>query len=408
MDAVPPILIGAVVAAVIAVAVRHVIRARLRRAAPERKLATRQLGSDITISTIGVALMVLSVLVGTRLLSVEPPPRKAPFAAGVGVAPEVNPRPGRGFVVGLAARFRGCDDPVEVTVAVAGTAEYFEDNAARLGKRTAITIAVPTKDVRDVTLHHGDVGYWDAINPHLAAIGDWLPEGSVRTRPTRTNPVYVTSVGGDIAEWSSHLTSLLVRFKADWLVDRGLGTCYLTLPPLTGEYSVFGAQDGRGRAGRTLDDVQTTESVLPIYRNEDETLFAPYDEALEVRDGVAVVEAGANEVLEFQPPANALVGGIPAIACATVPLKIGELGSRGADLVYGGGTSAHAIRSRRFSEKLGELDCRAVVTLSEAGARNRRDLVLLLVGAVFSLGAAMLLEIGLDMQRRRFARASAT
>jgi hypothetical protein len=74
VEALPPILIGSAVAAIAVFAVRRVLRRRRARAAPEAVLAERRLASDATLIVIGIALMVLSVIIGQRLLDVEEPP----------------------------------------------------------------------------------------------------------------------------------------------------------------------------------------------------------------------------------------------------------------------------------------------------------------------------------------------
>ncbi len=404
MEVLPPILIGSAVAAVIAVAVRRTLRTRRARAKPDEVVSARRVASDVTFLAIGVLLMVLSVLVGQRLLSVEKPPQGELFPAGVGFAPDVKAEIDRSFVVGLAARFRDCDDPVDVTLAIAGTAEYFEDHLARLKKPMSFTLAVPSTKVAEMTAGPSLSGYSDALNPLPAKRTSGLARGMVTTRPPSEIGEF-TRIRGSISGWSSHLASLVFRFNADWLVPRGLGTCYLKLPPLAGNSTILGAQAGLGRSAPSHQAYMEKfpeggERVV----NDKETLFAPYDRSLAMRNGVSVVEAGKNEVLESEPEANTVAGGVPAVACFQSSPDTGQLGARDADLVFGSDGRAAAIRDGSYARLAGQLDCGGVVTLAEAGAASRRDLVLLIIGAVFSLGAALLLEIGLDIQRRRRAR----
>lgn len=404
MEVLPPILIGSAVAAVIAVAVRRALRQRRARTQADEPMSASRLASDVTFLALGVALMVLSVVVGQRLLSVEKPPHGELFSTGIGIAPQVRAKTDRSFVVGLAARFTDCDDPVDVTLAVAGTAEYFEDHEAKLKKRTSFTVALPSTKVDEVTVGASVDGYFEALNPLTANPRDPEQVAGLETEPP-SEIAGVTRIRGTIRGWSSHLAALVFRFKAKWLEERGLGTCYLKLPPLVGGWTILGAQAGIGRSAPSDEAYDEKFPFEEQVSNDNETLFVPYVRSLAIRNGVAVVEAGKNEVLSSEPETNTVAGGVPAIGCFQSSPDTGELGAVDADLVVGDGGDALAIRDRSFAELIGQHDCSGVVTLAEAGAASRRDLVLLIIGAVFSLGAALLLEIGLDIQRRRLADA---
>jgi hypothetical protein len=400
VEALPPILIGSAVAAIAVFAVRRVLRRRRARAAPEAVLAERRLASDATLIVIGIALMVLSVTIGQRLLDVEEPPRGELFPAGVGIASDVKGEFNRNFTIGLAVTFIDCDDPVNVTIGIAGTAEYFEDNEIPLSRRTDFTVTVPSEELGEVTVGHGG-GYFDVLNPLIAKS---LSGGPLRTEaPVERQGV--TIIRGSMEEWSSHLSSLVVQFKAHWLIDRGLGTCYLKLPPLVGTSTIIGAQVGPGRTTQSEGAFAQKFPDAEYTNNESGTIFAVYDRSLAIHNGLSVVQPGRNDILKFEPSPNTIAAGLAAIACSQSAPTTGDLGTRNVDLIfgesadYGGG----ALRNRAFAEQTG-LDCSGLVTLAEAGASSQRDLVLLIVGAVFSLGAALVLEIGLDIQRRRIMR----
>ncbi len=142
--------------------------------------------------------------------------------------------------------------------------------------------------------------------------------------------------------------------------------------------------------------------------NYGETLSSEYRKPLVIAHAITVVEAGRNDVMRFEPQPNAFVSGVPAVACAAGAQSTGHLGDVKADLVNTDAATAFAIRGRSFARDAGALDCSGLVTLAEAGASSRRDLVLLLVGAVFSFGAALLLEVALDLHRRRSCGARAS
>ena len=413
MDAPLPIIVGVVlaiavvVAAVITTDASAVRRARAEGSKAATALAARRLVSDTSFIGIGALLMAISLIVGLHFLSVEHAPRGELFRAGVGFAPAVRAKPNRGFVIGLGVRFRSCDKPVDVTVTIVGTAEYFADNARRLATRMPFTVALPGKGLRDVAIGFGSSGaggYGDVLKPQRAKAENWLP-GSLETQQP-VEQLEVTSIRGTIARWSEHLASLVVTFKARWLRARGLGTCYLVLPPLVGDDSVVGAQDGRGLAVKPQEKPVGTD----LFSNGSETLYVPYERSLFPTMGLSVVDVAGNDVLSSQPEANTVSAGSPAIACSSPPLDREPLGTPRADLVYGSAPiTAYAMSTRVLSDRMSRfgLDCSALLTVAQADAGRQRDIVLLLVGALFSLGAAVLLEVVLDVHRRRFGGAVA-
>jgi hypothetical protein len=276
---------------------------------------------------IGLVVMGLSVVVGQRLLAVEDPPRGDLFPGGVGIAPDVRAKPGRGFVAGLGARFTGCDDALDVTIAIAGTADYFEDNKTTLAKRIGFTVALPSKGLNDITVHYGD-GYFDATTPLAAVPRQHLASGTLRTEAPSERLV-VTRVRGSIARWPSHLASLVIQFKAAWLVDRGLGSCYVKLPPLVGGSTIIAAQDGLGRAAQDRDTFATRfPNAAAWMSDENETVFVPYVRSLAILNGVSVVDAGRHEVLRYQPETNTISSNFPSLACSHAPPTGGPLGER--------------------------------------------------------------------------------
>jgi hypothetical protein len=54
------------------------------------------------------------------------------------------------------------------------------------------------------------------------------------------------------------------------------------------------------------------------------------------------------------------------------------------------------VRGPSFSREAAALNCSGLVTLSEAGASSKRDLVLLLVGAALSFGDGPARRAGLN------------
>lgn len=405
MEPLAPILIGASVAAVVLVAVRRVVRARLAGRGIDSQSVANRVVAELTFIVLGVLLMVLAVVVGQRILAIDEPPRGELFAAGVGIVPPVAAKADRGFIASLGARFRSCEEPVEVSIVLAGSAEYFEDHRTALRRRTRLTVSVPDTDLGNVRMSYGD-DYDDLFSPVNARRS---PDADVtlNTDKPRAHRV-VTSIGARMERWAEHVVPLVVRFDADWLVPRGLGTCYLKLPPLTGEPSIIAAQDGRGRSSGTVAGLhEAFADTSNIVFDRRETIFVPYDRMLMIRRGIAAVEPGKNEILGSEPDTEIVSGGLPAHACVTRAPTTGALGDRRAELLRGSEHGGFAVRDRSFTDLAHQRDCSAVVTLAEAGAASRRDFVLLVIGALFSLGAALVLEMLLDMQRRRHERNAA-
>ena len=305
MDALLPVLVGVAVLAVVIGVTRHALGARLHADGKEASKA-RQLAYDITVGAAGLLIVLVSVVTGRSLLTVEEPPGGELYETGVGVAPDdrakPDPRHG-GFLVGMATQFTSCDEPVAVTLGVVGSAEYYERRRAELRRPTTIRLALPSNGLRRaIAVDYGGRGYEDALKPPLARPAA-RPVGSpIVGRPVEHPDAEITSIGVTIDGWSSHLQSLVVRFEANWLRKRGLGTCYLALPPLVGEYTVLAAQAARNRTTREADGlVQVHPQLGDPLANNSSTVYAWYDRSLLVRNGISVV-GESRDIVESSLP----------------------------------------------------------------------------------------------------------
>ena len=404
MEPAAPILIGASVAALVVVVVRRVMRHRF---ASHGLAFGNRLVTEVTFIATGVLLMFLTVLFGQQLLAVKEPPRGQLFSVGVGIVPPGKPLPNRGFVSSLGAEFTSCDEPVNVTVVLAGTAEYFEDQRSELRTERAVTVAVPSEGVTDLRLGYG-TDYFDLYDPFTVKPRRDLDVQWSAQEPRKHRAV--TSITGRMTDWQAHLVPLIARFKADWLLPRGLGTCYLKLPHMAGGHTLIAAEDALGRSEATSGALVERFPNIGTWTSDDrETIFVSYDgPSRAIRQGVSVVKPGKNDVIGSQPETEIVTAGLPALLCAAEQPRTGGFGESRAELVFGpeGGV---AIRNRSFRREAHSTTCGGVFTLAETGAPARRDFVLLMIGAAFSIGAALVLEVALDIQRRRFeqtARAS--
>jgi hypothetical protein len=404
MGTLPPILIGVGAAAVVAFLARAALRGRGGRAGGAggggRDGARRT--REVAIALTGAGLAVASVVAGLSVLRVDEPPVGELFAAGPGIATGLGPAPGRGMVAGLGVRFTGCDRPLEGTLVFAGTAEFFEDHAVALARPRHVTVAVPGTEGVEIDSVGLGGGYYDALAPNTAAADGGESSASPLEHEPPVRRLAVTSVDAVVRGWSSSLSPIVVRFTADWVERRGLGTCYLKLPPLVGTATVIGAQDGRGRGVPTRDELPNGDET----HSNDGSVWVPYRRAMAIGSAVAVVDAGRHEVIDADRAPNAVAGSLPAYACSGGDPSTGELGDRDVDLAGPGIDGGYAVRGAAFGRLARELDCGGIVTIAEAGSATKRDLVLLLVGAAFSLGIAMVLEVLLDVHRRRAAARS--
>lgn len=407
MGLLSPILIGAVVAGVAVVATRALLRTRAgsaERGAGSDGTAGR-LFWDAALIILGAFLMAISVVVGLELLQVDDPPEDLPFESAPGIATSLSPHPrvNRGFVAAMSVTVQSCDEPVDVRLVFAGTAEFFEDNDAALSGPTRITVAVPSPTLLDDHRVGLGAGYSTATSPATARYSPALTAAHFTTQG-ETAGLATLGVNGVVRSWASHLAPVIVRFRADWLTDRGLGSCYLRLPAMAGDETVIGAQDGRGEAYRSEQafvDANPDETRVLSNDGLPPTLWVRYERHLAVAAAVTVVDAMSNEIVAAEPQIRATSGRLPALVCVRRTLATGRLGNLEADVVRPSVDTGFVIRAGAFAELARSADCSGTVTITEPGAGRWRDLVLLLTGAVFSLGAAIILEVVLDMYRRR-------
>ena len=358
------------------------------------------------VALVVVLLIAGPILIGVFALSQESPERKEP--ASVGFVPPLGGKPGRGFTVGLVARLRSCEEPLDVTVVAAGTAEYWLDNAAALRGRVAFQLALPGV-VGEVELRPGTTAT-DVVDPDTTELRRndpplLLPGDFRRTRTRRTGDLLI--VGGTIRDWPKTLVPVIADFRADWIEERSLGTCFIHLPAIAGDLSILSAQRALGNA-RKVDSLIVGPNDLTV-DSRDLGLGARYRPGLEVVYGSATVRVdnGSIDTDDSLPPPSESVNGNPTWTCMGRARSTKLLGDKpsgpavededyvllGPDpLGSAGALSTPALRAGPAG------DCSAVVAANEASSEWKRDLVLLLIGAVVSLGITILVELALGMR----------
>jgi hypothetical protein len=116
------------------------------------------------------------------------------------------------------------------------------------------------------------------------------------------------------------------------------------------------------------------------------------------------VDSGASA-----PAPNARIYGLPTWTCGRRPTpRTGILPvPEGADvdqLLAPSGDSAAVFSSKHIGSWLTAGDCSAVAVIEVAGSSGRRDLLLLLFGALFSLGVTLAVERVRAVRKRRADR----
>ena len=321
------------------------------------------------------------------------------------VARGVDVKPDRGLTVAMGIEFDGCAEPVFVTVVVAGTAEFFADNAERLERPVHLQVAIPDDEIRTrvserpPTLQPGD-SEDDIAHP----VGSFRAPDPARFRPRPAIETHGRTVlQGDVYRWRDHLSPLIAKFRADWLHRRDrLGTtCYLHVPSLTGDLT---AHEGASVAGAVVRGEPTSGSYDYDEERDVSTLYRP---DLELTTGTAQIHAGDGSVVDelSRPEPNASLGTDAAYSCATDPATVAPVGaSRGRDAgqlgrdaptgLYG----PPAVHSKRYLEAEFN-DCSARVVMAAPEADFSRDLVLILLGALVSLAAEAYFRAGEAVQR---------
>jgi hypothetical protein len=356
---------------------------------------------------IAVALVVGPLVVGILTLSEESPERVE--AASVGFVPPVPAKPGRGFTIGVVARLDSCADPLDVTVVAAGTAEYWIDNAKQIEGVSTFRLALPNVVDGEVDLRTGTTAT-DVVDPDTTRLRRNDPP-LVTAEDLRLEPAQqvgeLTVVGGAIRNWQATLAPVIADFRANWIEERGAGTCFIHLPAIAGDLSILSAQRALGEArpvGRLI--VQPNELTVDSRRLG---IGAPYRPDLEVTYGSATVriENGSIDTDESLPPPTESVNGNPTWTCfgrarstRTLAEAAGRPSSKQDDYVLlgpdplgsAGALSTTALRAGPAG------DCSAVVAANEGSAQWKRDLELLLIGALVSLGATILVEFALGLR----------
>jgi hypothetical protein len=350
---------------------------------------------------VGLLLIGLGPMFALVVLRVRQPARVEP--AALGFDPPGEARNGRGFALGVHLKVDDCDDDVEVTVVATGTAEFWLDRE-RMGHTARFAIALPDARAEEVRVTLG-ASASDVTVPQDVPRGGNSPAGEDHdlTVTERRVDGELLIVEGRVKRWLDTLAPVVVHYRADWLADRGLGSCYLSLPALTGDRSMLSTQIARGLA-YPLGQAPLGPKDTDVYSLRTKR-SAIYNPTLEILRGGTTVEVLGGDVDggSSLPPPGSTTQGSPRWGCAGGPSSVGVLrdGSEqpvpdvllGRNLDRSGGVLSDEALARYDAG-----NCSAVAVVVQASASYQRDLVLLAVGALVSLGFTILIETVLRLR----------
>lgn len=304
----------------------------------------------------------------------------------VGFATPVVPKErDRSFYVSVRLIVKSCGDPVDVSVLVTGTAEFWKDWHRKIPNPTPIGLAViDDQIVRDdgaETPPSLRASRLDEIADYFGAPDPRHAGGYARAGEFRRNGSGWLAKEGDPADsaagflslasirnWGQSWAPVAISFKADWLEPRGLRSCYLQFPTLVGyqttrpvdvvekELDLEKASSSKVATSRIAASVGRVEVITDLDISPSEENPAP-------------VESGAGRKVWrcFWPPSEKVV------------------------LSPRGDYAVPSVRER-FSLLQRNLGCNVVVALNEAGRDVFAGVGLLLIGAAAGLGLQFAFE----------------
>ena len=281
----------------------------------------------------GLSLMAFAIAGGNFVIRQASPELVEPRGYGVvveGVAPSYR----RDFDVGLALAqgvvLESCDDDEtsRVTLQIAPTAAFWVDNRVALMGSTDVRVLIPLMDAQDIAVSQGRQG----IDPFTRPVdSSSLNDDDLRPSYELTDTELGVEVKVTVDAWATSREPIRITYTSHLTKRRGLGSCYVNLPALTGLPTVISGAALKGLAQKTVEGVQSdprqdglffVSSAVPPKdgKEHDETRedrrYAYYDPSFEITRGVTVVQL-QGELVEgrARPEPNANFAGSPAWTC---------------------------------------------------------------------------------------------
>jgi hypothetical protein len=275
-----------------------------------------------------------------------------------------------------------------------GTAEYWKRRVwrrARPGQSNPFSLAIP-KAFRNeaVSLTASE----DDLAGPLYADSDSGSANKVLTRPRDTRELAgggtLTVLTGSVRDWSVDQLGVMATFEADWLTRRGFGSCYLRLPGLVGEDSISPAQQTHNRvfpnqlAAERSGKVKPGDLLIHDPRTGQVVVYEPRLQPLRGSTTVKV-ENGSVDVGASLPSPNRDFDGHPKWTCKATQLSRKDYKS----------LPAQDLERKHAST------CAALAVIEEDVARTQRDILLLMLGALFSFTGSIAVAVWFDWLARR-------
>ncbi len=357
---------------------------------------------------LGLATTVAAVVAGATLIGVRSV--QAPEQRGIGILVEgTDSLASRGFDTGLMlslkAKVSDCGEPVAVHLTVAPTAEFWRDNASVLRSQATVRLAVPDASIRQVDADTGDDALAAVIDPQTPST---VEDGAEVTSTESDRETDTTFLEVRVPAWGRSLAPVVISFEADWTARRSLlGGCYLSLPALAGHPTVLSGALLAGTAVPLGEDLGTRDANVFEVESRAAGMHAYWNSDYEVTRGVASIDLGDHTIQDGLSTApDTTLAGSPAWTCrTTIPDTFANLdtqdpGDPTADFnITGSQETTVAFSAERIEQILEQRTCATFVAIEAPGSGTKRDLLLIIIGALFSIGMELVLS-GLVLHRR--------
>lgn len=332
----------------------------------------------------GVALMTITCLAAVVLLQQRAVPSEN--EGGIAFVGPVPAEATRAFALAMAVTVQSCREPVEVTVAAAGTADFWLREGRKVPRTSSVSFVIGDPRVQDVRVAPAR----DALEgrspgaPRLTDGYTPLRRGEFKPGLIRRNEG-TTVASAELRNWRRTWNPVLVTFRADWLQRRGLRSCYLRVPALTGPAATNVALQAAGfnpgggprrlRPALGLDEYEAGRRAIASFGR---------------------VEVSSLEDLDAsssQPPPTDVSSGRLVYSCAQRDFSAGETADlvvNQRDLVVNQRGQGAAFSSRSYRQPdFTRSGCDATVVVTDPNESTYRDLILLFAGVLLSFGTAL-------------------
>lgn len=347
---------------------------------------------------LGFALLLVPAELAINQLRVTAPVRQEP--SSVAVIPYPRPTRDAGVAVGMLIEVTNCGSNVDVTVVAEPTAEYWLTHR----NATEVWFALPDARDEDVRFSLGESAS-DVTTPQdvvdRGQRGAAADAASIRMLDKhydgRKRDLLVARL--EVPHWNRTLSPVIASYSADWLSHRGLGSCWLRLPALTGDLTVLAARRALGQAKPLGGEAPPANPGDLRVSSRRANAQAVYTLGLEAIHGSITVVSPEAEIDESLPSPPGSTNGSPTWICRAQPkAKARPLRSSSRSstpsVISGTATSAS---SGAFSAKVISSaksgDCSAVAAVIESSAGWQRDLFMLVVGTLVGLGFTLLVDL---------------